>query len=80
MSRHPSLNKVCSARPRPATRTSSKGNHWWRGDVHHLAEEGDYATLCGRNCEEWLTIGPAYLSTDLDDPNLCKRCKDALLR
>lgn len=61
---HPTLEKVCRDKPRP----------------FHLSDRGEYATRCGRNREEWRVIERASLSKDLDDPNLCQRCRDAILR
>jgi hypothetical protein len=59
---------VCSARPRASTQ-SMKGNQWWRREPYHLLGEGG-RTLCGRNCTEWLTIGPM---PEIDD-GCCIRC------
>lgn len=63
MGRHSALEKVI-----PASRKAG----------FHFSEQGDYLTLCGRNREGWTASGPADLRTDLDDPGLCKRCRDAI--
>ncbi len=60
---------VCSARPRASVQRGAKGNQWWRREPYHLLGENG-RTLCGRNCAEWLTIGPMpELNADC-----CVRC------
>ena len=62
------LIAVCSNTRRASTQ-SMKGNQWWARDVYHLLGDNK-RTLCGRDCADWLTIGPM---PTLDD-NCCKRC------
>lgn len=63
---------VCSARSPARTQNNhSKGHAWWARDVYHLRREDDVArTRCGRDCSEWLVIGPI----DEVDHNCCTRC------
>ena len=62
------LIAVCSNTRRASTQ-SMKGNQWWARDVYHLLGDNK-RSLCGRDCADWLTIGPM---PTLDD-NCCKRC------
>jgi hypothetical protein len=66
------LIAVCSARARAPTAQSGKrgGGQWWARDPYHVRGE-DSRTLCGRDCSEWLVIGPMEeLSADC-----CLRCR-----
>lgn len=63
---------VCSARPRPSVQNNhSKGSQWWARDVYHLRADGRKdRTRCGRDCSDWLVIGPI----EEVDGNCCQRC------
>lgn len=63
---------ICSNKPRASTRTSGKGNHWWRRDVFHI-QSGD-KTACGLDAEGWLKMDPAPLRETLERSDCCKRC------
>jgi len=65
------LIAICSPRPRPSVQKGAKGNQWWSRDVYHLRAD-DGHTLCGRDCAEWLVIGPIE-SLDADCCELCAR-------
>jgi hypothetical protein len=63
---------VCSNRQRAATRTSGMGNQWWSREVYHFRSGN--RTMCGRDCSEWLVIGPGTLEAAAKDRNCCARC------
>lgn len=64
------LIAVCSARPRPSVQRAGKGSQWWRRDPYHLRGDGN-RTLCGRDCSEWLVVGPMAEVND----DCCERCR-----
>jgi hypothetical protein len=71
------MQLVCSNKPRPSVQKGAKGNQFWKRDVHHIAR-GDRKTLCNIDASEWLEMGAAPLNA-VQDPNLCIRCKAAIL-
>ena len=72
------LIKVCTARPRPSVQNShSKGHEYWRKDAWHVSAAGSDETMCGRDCSEYLRMGP-FEDGDLDDFHLCDQCERAL--
>jgi hypothetical protein len=72
----PQLIAVCSARTRASTQNARSyflktGASAWGRDVYHIKGE-DGRTLCGRDCSEYLTIGPVEIA---NDHNCCERCR-----
>lgn len=71
---------VCSHNTRASTQNSRSymlktGASAWGRDPYHLLGEGK-RTLCGRDCSEWLTIGPL----ESIDSDCCIRCASRSLR
>lgn len=62
---------VCSPRIRPSVQNNRSrfGHQWWKRDVYHL-KGADGRTLCGRDCSDWLVIGPV----EQIDGNCCTQC------
>ena len=67
------LRLVCSNKPRPSVQRGAKGHAGWGRDVFHAAKSS-MATLCGRDCSEWLHLDPRPVAEALTDPHFCLRC------
>ena len=48
------------------------------GGKWHLADKGEYHALCGIVIENHIDSQPANLSTDIDNPLVCAKCRRAL--
>ena len=66
------VNLTCSQKVRAST-GSARGKQWWRSEVFHIQRSG-VTTLCGRDCSEWLRIGPCVVDRAISDRNCCSRC------
>jgi hypothetical protein len=71
------VNLTCSANPKPSVQRGCKGHAGWGRDVFHVQQSG-MSTLCGRDCSEWLRIGPREATDALADRHICSRCAAAL--
>lgn len=67
------IQPVTSNKPRASTRTSGKGNQWWKRDTFH-SYAGDNKTHCGVNAEGWLNMDPMPLREAVANGDFCKRC------
>jgi hypothetical protein len=68
------VRPTCSARPRASVQNNrSKGHEWWAREPFHIQKSG-IATLCGRDCSEWLRLDPRDAQEALEDRNCCRRC------
>jgi hypothetical protein len=67
------VDLTCSHRPRPSVQKGDKGHAGWGRDPYHVQRSG-ITTLCGKDCSEWLRIGPREAFDVISDPNLCGRC------
>ena len=64
---------VCSNKPRASTRTSGKGNQWWKRDTYHAAKSG-MTTFCGRDASEWIRMDRKPTAEAMADRDFCQRC------
>lgn len=67
------ITPICSDKPRPSTRTSGKGNQWWKRDTFHMQGDGG-KTACGVKADGWLFLDPRPVRELMEDPDFCKRC------